>query len=124
MQIFRKYGDFMNENLVLNEKEQAQATQEQTQTPIGTDLQGEPQTSEEKVTENVVESPCDATPSPHEIRQDPEATDEEQAEPPMFLHKIGGTTYKVAVHFDQTSKHTFKDKMERLLTHQLAETLG
>ena len=35
--------------------------------------------------------------------------------PPMFIKKIGGTTYRVSVHFSKTSKETMTDKILRLI---------
>lgn len=36
-------------------------------------------------------------------------------EPSSFTKRIGGTTYKVAVHFSDTSKETVSDKILRLV---------
>ena len=39
---------------------------------------------------------------------------------PTFTQKIGNTTYVVSVHFSETSKETFDDKIKRLMLNDLA----
>lgn len=132
--------------MIKNELDKGILTEEELLPPEGENL-----TTKGKTSKKLPESPSIAPPCRHEIEQDTDLTPQEQAtesepeskktdlstnqthedskptesqttgEPPMFFHKIGGTTYKVAVHFDTESKHTFKDKMERLLTHQMAD---
>ena len=38
------------------------------------------------------------------------------SESPMFQKSLGGTNYKVYIHFSQSSKENFEDKILRLLT--------
>lgn len=39
--------------------------------------------------------------------------------PPTFSKTIGGTTYKVTVHFSQTSKETITDKITRMIQNDI-----
>jgi hypothetical protein len=42
-----------------------------------------------------------------------------KADPPCFVKRIGNTTFKVNVHFSQTSKETMSDKIIRLLRNEV-----
>jgi len=39
--------------------------------------------------------------------------------PPMFIKRIGNTTYRVSVHFSKTSKETITDKILRLIKNDV-----
>lgn len=41
-----------------------------------------------------------------------------EAEKPDLVKKIGGTTFDVHVHFSETSKETFTDKVIRLIHNE------
>ncbi len=38
-----------------------------------------------------------------------------EAAPPVMIKKIGKTTYRVKIHFSETSKETMSDKIKRLI---------
>ncbi|BDE85858.1 hypothetical protein CE91St42_03160 [Oscillospiraceae bacterium] len=38
-----------------------------------------------------------------------------EAAPPVMVKKIGKTTYRVKIHFSETSKETMSDKIKRLI---------
>ncbi len=38
-----------------------------------------------------------------------------EAAPPVMIKKIGKTTYRVKIHFSETSKETISDKIKRLI---------
>ena len=40
---------------------------------------------------------------------------EKEAAPPVMIKKIGKTTYRVKIHFSETSKETMSDKIKRLI---------
>ena len=40
---------------------------------------------------------------------------------PALVKKIGKTTYKVRVHFSQTSNETMKDKIMRMLKNEMSQ---
>jgi len=44
------------------------------------------------------------------------------AEPSKFEKRIGSTTYRVSVHFSQTSTETIEDKILRLLKSEVRES--
>ena len=39
--------------------------------------------------------------------------------PPVLLKRIGSTTYKVSIHFSQTSKDTMADIVRRILEREV-----
>ncbi|MGI6744539.1 MAG: transposon-encoded TnpW family protein [Eubacteriales bacterium] len=39
----------------------------------------------------------------------------------FFIKKIGRTTYKVKVHFSETSKETMEDKIKRMLRKEASQ---
>ena len=43
------------------------------------------------------------------------ATASPLAAPPVMIKKIGKTTYRVKIHFSETSKETMSDKIKRLI---------
>jgi hypothetical protein len=43
-----------------------------------------------------------------------------QAEQPALVKQIGKTTYKVKVHFSETSKETMSDKIVRMLKSEIS----
>lgn len=43
-----------------------------------------------------------------------------QAEQPALVKQIGKTTYKVTVHFSETSKETMSDKIVRMLKSEIS----
>jgi hypothetical protein len=43
-----------------------------------------------------------------------------KAESGTFIKKVGGTTYRVNVHFSKTSKETLTDKMLRLIKREVS----
>ena len=44
-----------------------------------------------------------------------------EAAPPVMIKKIGKTTYKVRVHFSQTSTETMSDKIKRMLKNEIQQ---
>ena len=38
-----------------------------------------------------------------------------ESAPPVMIKKIGKTTYRVKIHFSETSKETMSDKIKRLI---------
>ncbi|MDR0325126.1 MAG: transposon-encoded TnpW family protein [Oscillospiraceae bacterium] len=44
----------------------------------------------------------------------------ERAEPMKFVQRLGSTTYKISVHFSETSKETMGDKILRLIRNEAA----
>ena len=42
-------------------------------------------------------------------------SDRKGAAPPVMIKKIGKTTYRVKIHFSETSKETMSDKIKRLI---------
>jgi hypothetical protein len=44
-----------------------------------------------------------------------------QAEQPALVKQIGKTTYKVKVHFSETSKETMSDKIVRMLKSEISQ---
>lgn len=44
-----------------------------------------------------------------------------QAEQPALVKQIGKTTYKVKVHFSETSKETMSDKIVRMLKYEISQ---
>ena len=42
-----------------------------------------------------------------------------KADPPDFVKRIGKSTYRVKVHFSQTSKETINDKVLRLIRNEV-----
>lgn len=46
---------------------------------------------------------------------------ENRAELNTFQRKLGNTTYKVRVHFDENSTETFEDKVKRLIVNECME---
>jgi len=40
--------------------------------------------------------------------------------PVIMLRRIGSTTYKIAVHFSQTSKETVSDKISRMIHNEIS----
>ncbi|MEA5049932.1 MAG: transposon-encoded TnpW family protein [Oscillospiraceae bacterium] len=44
-----------------------------------------------------------------------------QAEQPALVKQIGKTTYKVKIHFSETSKETMSDKIVRMLKSEISQ---
>lgn len=44
-----------------------------------------------------------------------------EAERPALVKQIGKTTYKVRVHFSETSKETMSDKIVRMLRNEIQQ---
>lgn len=44
-----------------------------------------------------------------------------QAEQPALVKQIGKTTYKVKVHFSETSNETMSDKIVRMLKSEISQ---
>ena len=44
-----------------------------------------------------------------------------QAEQPALVKQIGKTTYKVKVHFSETSRETMSDKIVRMLKSEISQ---
>lgn len=44
-----------------------------------------------------------------------------QAEQPALVKQIGKTTYRVKVHFSETSKETMSDKIVRMLKSEISQ---
>lgn len=42
-----------------------------------------------------------------------------EATPPTMVRKIGKTTYKVCIHFSETSRETMDDKVLRLIKNDI-----
>ena len=51
----------------------------------------------------------------------PDAAAEQTAKPLRLTKRIGSTTYKVSVHFSETSKETMGDKIIRLMEKDAAK---
>lgn len=49
------------------------------------------------------------------------ATSTIEAERPALVKQIGKTTYKVRVHFSETSKETMSDKIVRMLRNEIQQ---
>jgi hypothetical protein len=49
------------------------------------------------------------------------AAPQESANPPLFQKRIGSTTYRITVHFSQTSRETAEDKLIRLMEREVRE---
>ena len=47
--------------------------------------------------------------------------DREPDDAPALVKKIGKTTYKVRVHFSQTSTETMSDKIKRMLRNEIQQ---
>jgi hypothetical protein len=45
----------------------------------------------------------------------------EGAKPPLFQKRIGSTTYRVIVHFNEAAKETAEDKLLRLMESEVRE---
>ena len=43
------------------------------------------------------------------------------AEQPALVKQIGKTTYKVKIHFSETSKETMSDKIVRMLQNEISQ---
>jgi len=52
------------------------------------------------------------------MNTDKTTTKTARAEQPEFEKRIGNTTYRVRVHFSQTSKETLTDKVMRLIKNE------
>lgn len=50
------------------------------------------------------------------------ATTLESTTPPVFEKRIGSTTYKVTVHFSDTSTETIEDKLLRLMQNEVSKS--
>ena len=46
-------------------------------------------------------------------------TSPKESEPQCLLKRIGSTTYKVSIHFSQTSKDTMADIVRRILEREV-----
>ena len=46
-----------------------------------------------------------------------------EAAPPVMIKKIGKTTYRVKIHFSETSKETMSDKIKRLILNDSEKSL-
>ena len=44
-----------------------------------------------------------------------------EAAPPVMIKKIGKTTYRVKIHFSETSKETMSDKIKRMLKNEIQQ---
>ena len=44
-----------------------------------------------------------------------------EAAPPVMIKKIGKTTYRVKIHFSETSKETMSDKIKRMLKNEVRQ---
>ena len=44
-----------------------------------------------------------------------------QVEQPALVKQIGKTTYKVKIHFSETSKETMSDKIVRMLKSEISQ---
>lgn len=53
--------------------------------------------------------------SPHNLNS--------QKAPPVFVKKIGKTTYRAKIHFSKTSKETMNDKIKRMLHNEAQQVL-
>ena len=42
-----------------------------------------------------------------------------EAPQPVMIKKIGKTTYRVKIHFSETSKETMSDKIKRMLKNEI-----
>jgi len=51
-------------------------------------------------------------------------TTAENAPAPVLTKKIGNTLYKIQIHFSETSKENFNDKLLRLIKNELANKHG
>jgi len=49
------------------------------------------------------------------LTEKPSATEKSKNKPLCLTKRIGSTTYKVSVHFSETSKETMGDKIVRLI---------
>ena len=47
-----------------------------------------------------------------------------EAAPPVMIKKIGKTTYRVKIHFSETSKETMSDKIKRLILNDSESRKG
>jgi hypothetical protein len=54
------------------------------------------------------------------MNTDKTTTTTARAEQPDYVKRIGNTTYRVKVHFSQTSKETMSDKVLRLIKNDPA----
>ena len=59
--------------------------------------------------------------NPHHADRRHHSRPERRRTPPALVKKIGKTTYKVRVHFSQTSTETMSDKIKRMLKNEIQQ---